>query len=83
MTVYDERQEQRRLTFNEVLTQIREKKVWLRPADKQRLLKKHGLSESALRRQLSGQTRRINFDLMADALDMINEHERSIVSRLL
>lgn len=74
--------QKKRMTFDLALKEINEKKKWLSTADCRDLTKKHGIHETTLRRQLSGKVKRLNFELIQDALDMINKHEAAIMSRL-
>lgn len=74
--------QKKKASFEIALKEISEKKEWLSTADYRDLTKKHGIHESTLHRQLSGKVRRLNFELIQDALDIINKHEAAIMSRL-
>lgn len=70
------------LSLAETLAKIREKSVWLRLADKQKLSQRYACSIPTVNRHLKGKTRKINVKLVADALDIAVANEKLINSRL-
>lgn len=73
---------QRALNLDEILSQLKQKRFWLSKGDKVGLSKKYFMSLETVNRHLRGATRRIDINMVAEALDIINVNQAKIVNRL-